>query len=66
MLKEQDLIRNELLERYEKRNEEISREMEFFKEQNNELIKRLDEFDLRCIVAAAAENDSVMDTFMYV
>ena len=32
MLKEQDLIRNELLERYEKRNEEISREMEFFKE----------------------------------
>ena len=70
MLREQDVIRNELLTRYEKRNEDITKEvsskqfveltvvtiigafvqLEFYKEQNNELIKRLDEFETSCIM----------------
>lgn len=78
MLREQDVIRNELLSRYEKRNEDITKEvskqvcygpdtelwcvcvsvqLEFYKEQNDALIRRLDEFETSCIMDS--ENISV-------
>mmetsp|Transcript_20952 Transcript_20952/g.25744 ORF Transcript_20952/g.25744 Transcript_20952/m.25744 type:complete len:257 (-) Transcript_20952:1536-2306(-) len=60
MLREQDIIRNELLSRYEKRNEDMTKELEFYKEQNSELIKRLDEFETSCILEA--ENQSVIES----
>ena len=74
MLREQDVIRNELLARYEKRNEDMTKEvslflaafvnpvcvqLDFYKEQNNELIRRLDEFETSCLLDA--ENISVIE-----
>ena len=57
------MIRTELLERYEKRNEDMTKELEFYKEQNTELIKRLDEFDTSCLLEAV-ENQSAIDAPM--
>ena len=80
MLREQDVIRNELLSRYEKRNEDMTKEvskarlsvlwrcselwcvcvsvqLDFYKEQNDALIRRLDEFETSCIMDS--ENISV-------
>ena len=57
------MIRTELLERYEKRNEDMTKELEFYKEQNTELIRRLDEFDTSCLLEAV-ENQSAIDAPM--
>ena len=66
MLKEQDIIRNELLTRLEKEQERVSSEvsklirevttllvqLQFYKDQNSDLIKRLDEFETSCFFDA--------------
>ena len=84
ILKEQDVIRNELLSRYEKKHttleDEVSTflspftdnflQLKFYKEQNNDLIKRLNDFEqsvVKDFSQLGEENDehnaSVIATF---
>lgn len=67
LLREQDLLRVEVIERMERKQEQLETEVSqlllklqlaFFKEQNSELIKRMDDFEMSCITDA--ENASVM------
>jgi hypothetical protein len=45
ILKEQDMVRNEQLQQCEKKIDTLEVELRFYKDQNNDLIKRLDEFE---------------------
>lgn len=59
LLREQDLLRVEVIERLERKQEQLETEVSqkltitlqlaFYKEQNSELIKRMDEFEMSCI-----------------
>lgn len=52
MLREQDIVRNELLQKFEQKHDQLQKEVDFYKEQNNDLLARLDSLETSCIVEA--------------
>lgn len=55
ILREQDMIRNELLQKFEQKHDQLQKEVDFYKEQNNDLLARIDNLETSCIVEAGEQ-----------